>query len=410
MDPFPILASILNPATGMLPYLSNYVVYSLLIGVGATALLYLGSYFLQHPPLNAAAKEELAALILSIAIIGTWSSVGLLLEKTVCALATPSSTCSNGFVNIASGSLKLLETKVRSLYINLYIFEVLLGFLSTVYVPLGTFNPGLALVPISMPPMVSMTLLSNAHTVVVEAIGMIMVALIAKQHLLNFALIAIPAILFPLGIALRAFPWFRTTGSSLISICISIFFIYPISILASNYLIFDVYKPVDFVYTPNLYSLCNPPEGISVEDYIAKKSVQIDNNKKHWAGQENDKENPIGFEISSLPEGLWDKVTSFFSTGTGVLANSWSIFKSIVGIFGDFSFGVMSLLWGVTPAGSAVTGMYYFIVDEVVLTSQFIVLILVTSVFELILTITMYRNVSSLIGGETDIVGLSKLV
>ncbi|MBI2079853.1 hypothetical protein HYT84_03740 [Candidatus Micrarchaeota archaeon] len=81
----------------------------------------------------------------------------------------------------------------------------------------------------------------------------------------------------------------------------------------------------------------------------------------------------------------------------------------MIKIFGDFGLGMLSFFWGGTPYGP-VGGMYYFIVEEVVMVSQFVILVLITSVFEIIITITMYRNISALIGGEIDIVGLSKLV
>ncbi|MBI2079855.1 hypothetical protein HYT84_03750 [Candidatus Micrarchaeota archaeon] len=221
-----------------------YIGVSLLLGLAATALFYLGAYFFQHPPMNAAAKEELAAFLMSLAIIGLWFFIQASLGKFTCLLATNNPGCNSSFIDLSSGSLEILFLKLRSIYMSLYLFEVLLGFLSTVYVPLGTFNPLLSLLPVSLPPLVSLSLLSNAHTVLVEAIGMTMVAIIAKQHLLQFAQYGVPTVLLPLGLALRAFPWFRATGSSLIAICIVAYFVYPLSTLLSNYLIFDLFQPL----------------------------------------------------------------------------------------------------------------------------------------------------------------------
>ena len=55
-------------------------------------------------------------------------------------------------------------------------------------------------------------------------------------------------------------------------------------------------------------------------------------------------------------------------------------------------------------------GLYYFIVLEVTTASQLITLLTLATVIELIMTVTMYANVSILIGGEAEIVGLSKIV
>jgi len=97
----------------------------------------------------------------------------------------------------------------------------------------------------------------------------------------------------------------------------------------------------------------------------------------------------------------------------------WSAFKSFVttvthisqflfGFGGDF----IDVLLGRNPIhyGSTVSGLYNFVMEEVVTLSQFIVLVLVTSVIEIIITVTMYRNIALLIGGEVEIIGLTKIV
>ncbi len=84
----------------------------------------------------------------------------------------------------------------------------------------------------------------------------------------------------------------------------------------------------------------------------------------------------------------------------------WSMnvgFFKALGSF--FTFGTNPLL----PT-AATSGLYKFIIDEVVTVSQLIVLVIVTSVLEVIFTITMYRNIAAVIGGELEIAGLTKLV
>ena len=57
--------------------------------------------------------------------------------------------------------------------------------------------------------------------------------------------------LLPLGLVMRAFPFFRATGSSIIALSFALYFVLPFAIILSNYLIFDIYQPADFVYTPS---------------------------------------------------------------------------------------------------------------------------------------------------------------
>jgi hypothetical protein len=74
---------------------------------------------------------------------------------------------------------------------------------------------------------------------------------------------------------------------------------------------------------------------------------------------------------------------------------------------GDFFFTAFNN--PLLPA-SASAGLYHFLIMEISMISPFMILIMLSTVIEIILTITMYRNVSILIGGEAEIVGLTKIV
>ena len=390
--------------------------------------MYLASYFLQHPPLNAAAKEELAALIMSLIIVGAWFFFQGILWQGACRLVmiddlqadcgatSLAKSLSPTHLGIAYASLELLFQELKSIYVSLYLFEMLIGFLSTIYISAGTFNPLLAVLPISVPPLVGLSLLSNAHTVLVEAIGMVMVAIVSKQHLIQFATYVIPTILLPLGLVMRAFPMLRSTGSSIIAICIVAYFVYPLSIMLSNYLIFDVYKPVDMVYVPTAIGFCAANGDPTAEEHALKtKTDMLVKLREKWEKISNEPTSGVMANYGTTPDSSTStKIVGFFESiwenVTGVLTTAKDIFKFMVKLFGDFGISLTSLLWGVGPATGVVQGLYYFIVEEVVIVSQFIILVIVTSVFEIIITITMYRNISAIIGGEQEIIGITKLV
>ena len=64
---------------------------------------------------------------------------------------------------------------------------------------------------------------------------------------------------------------------------------------------------------------------------------------------------------------------------------------------------------GWNPTGVA-SGLYKYIITELVNISQLVVLVVVSAVIEIIICVTMYRNIAELIGGEVEIAGLAKLV
>jgi hypothetical protein len=385
-----------------------YIAISLALAVSITAFFYLLSNLLNHPPLNALAKEELAALILSVFIIGGWIFTQVTLNTFSCSAIFGSCDLSTthfavGHLQMAWGSLEVLFQKLKSIYLGLYTYEVLIGFLSTVYVPLGTFNPLLALVPASFPPLVGLSMLSNAHTVLVEAIGMVMIAVVAKQQLLNFAQYSIPLVLLPMGLVLRAVPLYRTTGSSIIAICVCLYFIYPLTVVLSNYMIFDLYKPADFAYAPSTFGFCQAQkEGQDPTDALKDKSVAIGEFRELIAA------NAYPTESIQTPKSTawWEKLINFVAGIGKTISSLASILWTMATVIVDFWSGIKGLF----GQYSVITGLYNFIIDEVVIVSQFVIVVIVTSVFEIIITVTMYRNISLLIGGEVDIAGLSKLV
>lgn len=403
---------------------------SLMFAVFITALFYMLAYASQHATLFMLAKEELAALVLSIVLVASWgmiegfltgTSYGLLctVEQQLCQNFVPSGPdLYAGHVNIAHNSLEVLKVKLVTMYGTLYMFEVLIGFLSTLSFPIGNFLPAVNLISLSIMPFDGLSLLSNAHTIVVESIGYLVAVVMAKQWLLIFAKEAMPAIFLPLGLVLRAFPFYRSTGSSIIAISIVFYFIYPIAIIGSNYLIFDIYlsnQAVDFVYTPQhvgFTQTSGPATLHELEGY--------EQERKH--GEEKIKELMEMFSVNdtvrlgvkkSCGTGLFSLVChigNFFETvwdtAKTMVSSMWKIFKFMWSFSGDLFSAVINK--GLPT--SAAVGLYDFIIDEVVNVSQFMVFVVIMSVIEIIIAVTMYRNIALMIGGEVEIVGLSKLV
>lgn len=404
---------------------------SLMFGVMITALFYMAAYAFQHSTLFMLAKEELAALILSIVIVASWGmlegfisvssyQIICILEPQLCQNFLPSGAdLYAGQLNIAYNSLEVLKVKLLTMYSTLYMFEVLIGFLSTLSFPIGSFLPAVNLISLSIMPFDGLSLLSNAHTVVVESVGYLISIIMAKQWILIFAKEAVPKILLPFGLILRAFPFYRSTGSSLIAICIIIYFIYPISIIGSNYLIFDVYfqgKPADFVYNPEhvgFYKTGSGPATIQdLEAYEHERQEGEDKIKELMEIFSTEDTVRLGVQ-ESCGTGIFSllcHIGNFFKKAweiaKSIALSVWKIFKFMWSFSGDL---FSSILNKGLPTSAAV-GLYDFIIDEVVNISQFTVMVVIMSLIEIIITITMYRNISLMIGGEVEIIGLTKLV
>jgi len=238
----------------------------------------------------------------------------------------------------------------------------------------------------------------------------------AKQFILIFCRDALPVIFLPLGLVMRAIPFLRKTGSSIISICFAGYFVLPFAVLFSNFLIFDVYKPVDFIYAPEHLSIykTDPGEANVQSEVTGARTQASEKLTALFTGKS-------AAQTASTTAACYGNavVNMFCSAGniiTGIgrgiadfAGTVWNIWKFMMGMTGDFASSFFSGANQFLPS-SATAGMYFFIIDSVVAHSQFLVLVIVSTVIEIIFTITMYRNIALIIGGELEIAGLSKII
>ncbi len=413
---------------------------SLSLGVFIVGAMFAVSYVLQSSQMIALAKEELAALIFTALILLFWVgsdgilngiTSGLLLSSLPESLhgSLTSNACSggsnpgcvNGIMNshltLAIASLNIIEQKLRGQYIDLYLFEALIGFLSTISFPLGSPVPAVNIISFSLAPFTGLTLLSNAHTVVVEAIGYLITILWAKEFILIFSRDVIPIMLFPFGLVMRAIPFYRKTGSTIIALAFAMYFVLPFAVILSNYLIFDLFKPADFTYTPSSASYFGTGQDQSYfKDKIgqAQNGPETSNLLNEFQGKsiveeayDQDYDKCAGNALDHLICSFKNIGNSVFGAIGGFVKTVFSIWKFMIGMTGDFFFTLFNN--PLMPAGAS-AGLFHFLIEEVATISPFIILVTLSTIIEIIITITTFRNISILIGGEAEIIGLSKVI
>jgi hypothetical protein len=405
------------------------IAISLSFGIALTAGMFAVSYAMQNPQLQAVAKEEFAALLFTVFLLMFWLgcdatfngiATGLVtasLPPALQALAQPGSAAglTTSHLDLALSCLDVIFQKLRAQYIDLYLFEALIGFLSTMNFPIGTPLPAINMISFSVAPFTGLVLLSNAHTQIVEAVSYLITVVWAKQFIVIFARDVVPLMLLPLGLVMRAFPFFRTTGSTIIALSFALYFVLPFSIILSSYLIFDVFKPADFIYTPS-------------ESSFFKSDKSADDWKSQLGGGRNEGDKlieqfnaPSALEKGSTQDvcaGNWLRrmgCSTFNLVKNGlnlvgeVVKTVFSMWKFMMGMSGDFFSSLTSLTNPLLPTSTS-AGLYYFIVREVTSITPFVILVTVATVFEVIITVTLFRDISLLIGGEAELIGLTKVI
>ncbi|MGV8176944.1 MAG: hypothetical protein ACP5NX_04035 [Candidatus Bilamarchaeaceae archaeon] len=384
-----------------------HIAAAMLVGLMMVALHYMIAYFLNSPNMFAYSKEELSAFILTIILVLGWGMSDGIMSSISGALMPSITSSSSGFggghVLLAYFALDSMRNHLFSMYGKMFSFEFLIGFLSTVTVPAPPIIPLISILSISFPPYPSLVLLSNAHTMLIEGVGYALMLIMMKMHILNFARYAIPFFILPLGLLMRAFPFTRMTGSSIIALCVVVYFVYPLSVLLSSYMIFDQYQFTDFVYTPTVVGICNDmatPDAIQEEIKQTNDELKgggfddvLSKNYKSGGGTGGTEES---WFFAKLPSGM-KRAGKIVGSGLGSI---WTIFSMSF----KLSLGVL------VPNSSFAAGVFEFFIMEMVNTTQFLVLVTVTTIVEIIIVITGYRNVAFLIGGDVELIGMAKVV
>ncbi|MBN2477689.1 hypothetical protein JXB01_00180 [Candidatus Micrarchaeota archaeon] len=374
------------------------IAISMLFSTIWAVLIYLLGEVVGTPIWKMNAKEELSQLVLSIFIVGFivvgW---GALSSITSAVFGVENLN----YLKVADLSLLMLQTNFLHLYRELYLYEAVIAILSSISIPLGTFPTYMFIFNLHMVPFGGLTLLTNAHILLVDSMAYATTAIIAKRTILAFAVRAVPTVVLPLGLVMRSFAWFRKTGSTLIALSLAMFFVFPLSVTLSNYVIFDVFKPsvyfLNFEASPGSATLCTDDP-----DDLENKMDEL-NEIFLKETEERAAVKAAGAEVEGEGEFFILKIFDFIGNVGDTIAD---VFSGIWDILG-FLYHLGPLIF--TPM-SYLHIFYVYLVEELILYSEFIIVGLVTTVLEFIITVTAYRSFSAALAGETEVFGLSKIV
>ena len=363
-------------------------------------LYYILGKFLSSPQIDAFAKEELAQWVISVFIAVAWFAVYAITSGLVSIAACGGELCS--LSTVAFYALDSLKYQVFSAYAGFLSMEIFIGVLSSIgfSLPLGT--PVLAVKWLSFHPYGGMSMLSNSVVGIIESIGMLLGLVVAREQLLEFLFDIVPTFLLPIGLFLRSFPFTRVTGSSLIAISFAGFFIFPASIIFSHYLMYGPQvHPTYIPMAPTPLGLCEAPADADPDvDEVQESLAYLDeSNVEIRDALATDLGNPMAYESN------WYHTSGFIGTATGLIGGVWSELMEFVG--GKFSsFTFLDIIKPTTFAYF----FYFLTLERLQGFAQIAVMTLVTFVIEIIITITGYRAIAAALGGELEILGLTKVV
>ncbi|MEM4360213.1 MAG: hypothetical protein QXT45_06755 [Candidatus Bilamarchaeaceae archaeon] len=404
------------------------------IAIVVAALFQLIAALFQSPQIKAIANEEIAALFFTMIIIWFWVTAEASLNFLAIAITSmytgPTGSAelqglTTAHLDMAIMKTEAFRTQLLSMYIRLVTIDVLVGFMSTLSFNLGTLPGGVGIFSLHIAPYVPLALISDALARVLDGIGLLAMTMWAKKMILFFSKVAIPLIFLPLGIICRAIPFSRSTGSSIIALSFALYFVFPLTILFSYYMIFDIYAlKMDYHYakftTPFRTEISNNDINQMVSD-MKQGDATIRAQHEESMSETSSKAAEeaccgpdancglIRKVIRKLLCGVDKIVNKVNEAGVPVIGTIWETFKEMLrysgGIF-DMLFSEGSIL---LPSGM-LSGLYLTLIRVVSKTAEIFVIILLATILEIMITVTMYRNISLLIGGEPEIAGITKII
>jgi len=314
----------------------------------------------------------------------------------------------------------VMTSRLAKGYMSLMLTQMFTGLLAGFYTSIQLSLFKVLAADVGIVPWVALGPLNQAHTIIVDLIGTTIAAFTAQNMLLLFIEKAALAVFLPFGMVLRAFPFTRKTGSTVIAVVVAAYFVFPIAILIDEQMWIMIADPpcannglpvgsptacykdadccsnncrgnvcssavTDFKEYRSIYSICSDP-------------AKIDKTLNAIAKQQDDRTLEAYFSGNPAPA-VPTQPEAKLKDGLGALT------KQHRTAFTEFT---MSLL---NPLPSQTAQTVFSQIEVLVLdAAQFALLGMIFTVVTVVLSLTMMKDIAVLIGGEPRIFGLSKLV
>lgn len=319
----------------------------------------------------------------------------------------------------------ILMPRLMKGYTSLMLTQMFTGLLAGFYTSITIPAFKVVGVEVSFLPWVMLNPLNQAHTMIVDMIGTSIAGVTAQNMLLKFIDIAALPVFLPFGLMLRAFPFSRKTGSTIIAVVVAAYFVYPISILINQQIWMMLVdppcqpQPTGVSCKPQGDPCTSPLECASYSCRAGQCASPLTDFKEYASLYSLCNGNPDQDEIQKTFEALEKEqnqtLLDMYFSGSPV-HNATQAEGRLKDNLGDMAakhagsalkFGT-SLLYPLPgPAAQTVFSQIEVLIMDA---AQYVLLVMVFVVVSIVVSLTMLKDIALLLGGEPRIFGLSKLV
>ncbi|VVB56474.1 Uncharacterised protein [uncultured archaeon] len=305
---------------------------------------------------------------------------------------------------------------LMNIYIGLFTLELPLGTISTFGVSAYLPEPLVSSISLDFAPHAALSPISEATITITDLIGVGVSTLIMQKILLQFIHQNAIAVFLPLGLGFRAIPFLRKTGSTIIALTLALYFVFPLTIWINQQVYFGLQggivngqyqHPVisDWTNYHTLLQACVPQTPAEREN----PQLVIDRVQRDIA-------QPYAANASDVEKALREKIYGSAKNAQGQTVSIYMPTSQanalIEALKNNGQLVTTYLLHPAFALGPSLPVDFFYsaLVDQITVGAQWFALNLLFLVNTLIITITLFRDISLAIGGEPRIFGMSKLV
>jgi len=348
-----------------------------------------------------------------------------IIDKSTAASDLVYKLISKGVDKIESNGILL--TYLYSMYIDIITFEMVIGPVSTlgfsVYVPESI----LLGVDLSLAPLSGLNLISESLILLSNIVGFSMINIIVQKVLLKFIYINILSLLLPVGIAFRCIPFLRKTGNAIIALSIAAYFVYPLSLWINEQIYFNSFfdKSGKFIltqwqsYNPSFGDCLPKKEGETYEEYRKRVEKMLQESKMEDVQKEKEE---LEKQVYTADPRLFSQTKLLTNIGDTFISNSFETIKYLFGVpkssqssssssgILDYVKFIFQMFLNIFTTPFRTEQFFKIIYDKYIVAGQWIVINLMFLINSIVLTITFYKNISKILGGEEKIFGIGRLL
>ncbi|OIO20907.1 hypothetical protein AUJ17_04310 [Candidatus Micrarchaeota archaeon CG1_02_47_40] len=374
---------------------------ALAIGAFIAGIAWMFGEFFSSPQLKAWVKGELYELggsALMVALVAVLLVLFAAISQTLAG--------NEDFYSQPKLFLNIVKTKGIHNYVSLNMYEMLIGFFSTMRISLFLPMTPVNRLSLSLAPAIGTQMVSEANILITDFMGVAIGITAVQLLVLEFFEKTMLKLFLPIGILLRCFFLTRRLGTSLVVFALVAYFVFPASVMVMKEVWYNT-QVTDYGDYMSIVELAQS-DVTDTQTYLEEMQTSGQN-----AGEEAVARTGRDYTFGGFVDcggQVQGALKNLFCSAWLFIAGTLDVLWIALGMIGKVITMVFTMMESLTDMRKLPIVFYFGALKSIGVMTQYLTFVVAGLVLEIIITITAYRSLAAALGGEVEIFGLSKLV